>query len=67
MAQCLAEGAVEAADVHRDDGHRRQNDGEIGADFLAGRCAAEPAQQQQEIRVEVDAKRIIKMVTTHWM
>ena len=56
MAQCLAEGAVEAADVHRDDGHRRQNDGKIGADFLAGRCAAEPAQQQQEIRVEVDAE-----------
>ena len=56
MAQRLAKGAVEAVDVDRDDGHRRQNDGKIGADFLAGGCAAEPTQQQQEIRVEVDAE-----------
>ena len=33
------------------------NDEEVAAHFLAGGCPPEPAQQQQEIGVEVDTKQ----------
>ena len=57
LPQRLAKAVVDAVDVGRDDGNGGCNDHKVAAHLFAGCSTAEPAHQQQEVGVEVDAEQ----------